>query len=222
MAVIIIEKGNSQDVGKRFPLTENIAIVGRAAADNNPDIAVHDDFVSRSHAEISHHQNYFMLRDLDSKNGTEIDGQRIKPGQFYPLRNDANIGLGISTTGTRVLLRFKESQTTATIRIYSMDETVGIDWMLIDQDKKEVRVDGKIVNLSRKEFGLLLFLLKRTGKTCSRDEIIAEVWPESKDPGAVSDATIDQLIHRLREKIEPDVSQPKRLINKKGFGYILN
>jgi DNA-binding response OmpR family regulator len=47
------------------------------------------------------------------------------------------------------------------------------------------------------------------------------VWPESKDPSAISDATIDQLIHRLREKVEPEPARPSRIISKKAFGYML-
>ena len=42
-----------------------------------------------------------------------------------------------------------------------------------------------------------------------------------QDPGAVSDATIDQLVHRLREKVEKVPSKPARIVSKKGFGYLL-
>jgi pSer/pThr/pTyr-binding forkhead associated (FHA) protein len=221
VAFVVVEKGSKQDMGRRFQLGENVALIGRAAPDNNPDIEIHDDYVSRLHAEISYHQNYFRLRDLGSKNGTEIDRQRIESGKFYPLSHDSYIGLGIDPRGPRVVLRFKESPTTVTVHVQGMDEVSPLSWLKINEERREVWVDGKLVSLSRKEYDLATLLCNRAGTVCSRDEIIAKVWPETKDPGAVSEATIDQLIHRLREKIEPDVSQPKRLISRKGFGYIL-
>ena len=66
-----------------------------------------------------------------------------------------------------------------------------------------------------------VFLRSNAGQVCSRDEIIKAVWPESQDPAAISDATVDQLIHRLREKVEPEPARPARIISKVGFGYML-
>jgi len=222
MALLVIEKGNNLDIGKQFNLQGNIVIIGRAAADNNPEIAIHDDYISRRHAEISYQQDGFMLRDLGSKNGTALDGQRLIAEQLYKLKNDAIVGLGITPIGTRVNLRFKQSSTTATIRVNIVDESPFCNWLVINEDRKEVWVDGKSITLAKKEFSILLLLYKRYGKICSRDDIIANVWPETRDPGAVSDASIDQLIYRLRGKIELDTSKPSRLLSKKGFGLILS
>jgi DNA-binding winged helix-turn-helix (wHTH) protein len=222
MAFVIVEKGNKQDISRRFPLGENGALIGRAASESHPDIEIHDDYVSRRHAEISYHQNCFRLCDLGSKNGTEIDGQRIKPGQLFPLKDDSTIGLGIAPGGPHVVLRFKESPTTVTVCAQEIEYEVSpLSWLRIDEERREAWVDGKLISLSRKEYDLAVLLYRRAGTVCSRDEIIAEVWPEAKDPGAVSDATVDQLIHRLREKVEIEASQPKRLISRKGFGYML-
>jgi DNA-binding response OmpR family regulator len=96
-----------------------------------------------------------------------------------------------------------------------------VTWLKVDDKKKEVSIDGKPKKLSRKEYELLSFLYRNAGDVCSRDRIIEAVWSESKDPSAISDATIDQLIHRLREKVEPDTTNPTRIISKKAFGYML-
>ena len=61
-------------------------------------------------------------------------------------------------------------------------------------------------------------LQKTAGKVCTREELISEVWPEVCHAGGVSDAAIDQLVHRLRLKIEVNPSEPKRLINRRGSG----
>jgi DNA-binding response OmpR family regulator len=91
----------------------------------------------------------------------------------------------------------------------------------VDEGKKEAVVDGKQKKLSKKEYDLLVLLYRNTGNICSRDEIIEAVWPESRDTSAISDATIDQLIHRLREKVEPEPARPSRIVSKKAFGYML-
>jgi DNA-binding winged helix-turn-helix (wHTH) protein len=223
MAFLVVEKGGRQDIGRRFAVEEDAVLIGRATPKSNPDIKVHDDYVSRQHAEISYHQNCFMIRDLESTNGTEVDGRRIEPGNLHPLRHNSIIGLGISSEGARVLLRFKESPTTSTVRIeeIKINEISPVKWLKMDETRREVWVDEELLALSRKEYDLVLFLHSRAGKVCSRDELIAEVWPEVADPGGVSDAAIDQLIHRLRVKIEPDPSRPRRLISRKGFGYML-
>ena len=222
MAFVIIEKGSEEDTDKVFPLGQSGVLIGRPTQDSTPDISIHDDYVSRCHAEISYHQGCFTLRDAGSRNGTEIDGRRIEPGKFYPLRHDSAIGLGIVEGRARVVLRLKESDDTALALVQAeTSEVTPVNWLKIDEERKEVLVDGKLLPLSRKEYCLVLLLCRKARRVCSRDEIIAEVWPEAKDPGAVSDATIDQLVHRLREKIEPEPSRPMRIISKKGFGYML-
>lgn len=223
MAYLVVEKGSSKDIGKRIPLGENAVVIGRASSDCKSDIKIHDDFVSRQHAEISYQQNRYMLRDLESTNGTQLDGKKIMTGKSYPLMHNSVIGLGIAREEARVLLRFKESPTTATARIEDtgIDESNSLDWLQIEEKRSEVCVNGKLITLSKKEYQLVLFLYKRAGEICSRDAIIAEVWPEVADAEGVSDAAIDQMIHRLRMKIESDPLQPRRIISRKGFGYML-
>jgi len=221
MAFVVVEKGNSEDVGKVFQLGKDTAVIGRTTPETDPYIKILDDYVSRHHAEICYRQGCFMLRDVGSTNGTEIDGKRIEPDKFYPLKHDSAIGLGIISGKAHVVLRFKESHVTTPAPACGLGETATVNWLRIDEDKKEVWVDGKLIFLSRKEYDLISFLNRRAGKVCSKDEIISGVWPEVQDPGSISDATVDQLIYRLRGKIEPDLSRPQRIISKKGFGYML-
>jgi len=221
MAFLVVEKGNSEDIGKVFQLDTNTVVIGRVTPETDPYIKMLDDYVSRHHAEICYRQGCFMLRDLGSTNGTEIDGKRIEPDKFYILKHDSAIGLGIVSGKAHVVLRFKESHVTTRAPVGEVDGTRVVSWLRIDEEKKEVWVDGKLLFLSRKEYDLLSFLHRKAGKVCAKDEIINEVWPEVQDPGGISDATIDQLIYRLRGKIEPDLSGPRRIISKKGFGYML-
>lgn len=80
MAYLVVEKGSGKDIDKRIPLGENPLIIGRLSPNSKSDVKLHDDFVSRQHVEICYQQNCYMLRDLESTNGTQLDGERITPG----------------------------------------------------------------------------------------------------------------------------------------------
>ncbi len=73
MASLLVIQG--RDVGKRFDLFEDVATVGRVAGN---DIQLHDSEVSRRHAEFRRENAAFVLRDLNSSNGTFVNNKRIE------------------------------------------------------------------------------------------------------------------------------------------------
>ena len=223
MAYVIVEKCNQSEVGKKYPLGENTALIGRKTADNSPDISFDDEFVSRRHAEISCDANSYKIRDLNSTNGTALDGVPIEPGQFYPLNDNATIGLGIASGDAQIILRFIKSLSIPTTRLTDagIPEPDSVSWLKIGEKLGEIWIDEKLVSLTRQEYKFIIYLHKRAGSVCTREELISEVWPEVMDASGVSNAAIDQLVHRLRVKIEIDPSQPKRLVSRKGFGYMI-
>ncbi len=223
MAWLIIEKGDNQELGRKFSLGDKALLIGRATSEFMPDIALHDEYVSRRHAEVSFAVDHFLLRDLNSTNGTALDGLAVEPGNYYPLKQDSLIGLGVALgLEARVSLRFKESPTVTTTKIdLEAAPLRPSGWLEIDADRGEVRVDGKLIVLSRKEYDLIVYLKHMAGKVCQKDDLVAEVWPEAADAAGVSDAAVDQLVHRLRLKIELDPGRPVRLTSRKGFGYTL-
>ena len=86
----------------------------------------------------------------------------------------------------------------------------------MDFDNRRVNVSGKEINLTSKEFELLELLAKHPGKVYSRSMLLETVW--GKDyPGDVR--TVDVHIRRLREKIEPNASEPIYVQTKWGVGY---
>jgi pSer/pThr/pTyr-binding forkhead associated (FHA) protein len=219
LAFIVVRKGDPEDVGKVFPLVKATTLVGRRTLQYAPDIQLESEVVSRRHLEIIERDRKYSVKDLGSTNGTMLDDDRILPGRLYELKHNSKIGLGLEDDSAHIVLQFKESEGTDIIN--RKKASAKVSWLVIDEAKKEARVDGKPAGLSKKEYDLLTFLYKNAGSVCSRDRIIEAVWPESQDPGAISDATVDQLIHRLREKVEPDPSKPVRIMSKKSFGYLL-
>jgi len=226
LAFIIVNRGGAEDMGKIFTLNRPVAVVGRRTSQSTPDIDLNDEAVSRRHMEIMLKDDRYWVRDLGSTNGTMLNDDRIIAGNLYELKHNSRIGLGVEGASSRIVLVFKESEDTNIIhgkedKAGMHDNALTVTWLKIDQGRKEALIDGKQKKLSKKEYELLVFLYKNAGNICSRDEIIQEVWPESKDSSAISDATIDQLIHRLREKVEPRPAEPSRIISKKAFGYML-
>jgi two-component system response regulator RegX3 len=86
----------------------------------------------------------------------------------------------------------------------------------LDLDRHDVRVAGRSVELTPKEFDLLAALLRRAGRLASRDQLIDEVWGSDY----VGDTkTLDVHVKRLRAKIEDDPATPRHLLTVRGFGY---
>ncbi len=225
MAFLVVKSGVPEDVGRVFNLNKAVTVVGRVTAQNRPDVELNDEVVSRRHIEIVSKEGKYWVRDLGSNNGTMLNDDRIIAGRLYELKHNSRIGLAVDGTTAHTVLVFKESEDTGIIHqrpsADKRGEAPSVSWLRIDEGKKEVLVDGRQTKLSKKEYDLLLFLYRNAGSVCSRDDIIRGVWAESKDPSAISDATVDQLVHRLREKVEPEPARPARILSKKGFGYML-
>lgn len=91
----------------------------------------------------------------------------------------------------------------------------------IDVDASDVWVDGELTpTLTDLEYRLLLLLYGRLDKLCDKYQIVESVWGEEYID-EVDDARIDKLVSRLRQKIEPNPSEPRYLITVRGRGYKL-
>lgn len=98
-------------------------------------------------------------------------------------------------------------------KIADKHNRLAVDGLILDLDLKTCSVDGNEVNLTKKEFELLAFLITNKGKICSRDQILANVW---SDEVIVLDRTIDVNITRIRQKIG---EYGACIITRAGFGY---
>ncbi|MDD6763284.1 MAG: response regulator [Clostridiales bacterium] len=89
----------------------------------------------------------------------------------------------------------------------------------INVDRYEVRKDGKIIDITLREFELLRFLAEAPDQIFSREVLLENVWGYEY-LGDVR--TVDVTIRRLREKIEDDPSLPRYIITKRSIGYYFN
>jgi DNA-binding response OmpR family regulator len=93
---------------------------------------------------------------------------------------------------------------------------LSFDELRIDPARREVRVAGRPVKLTRKEFDLLFLLASEPGTTFTRTRLLEEVWDFAWNGDS---ATVTVHIRRLREKIERDPSRPRHLVTVWGVGY---
>ena len=86
----------------------------------------------------------------------------------------------------------------------------------INTENRRLFIIDQEINVTSKEFDMLLLLVTNPGKVYSRDELLRAIWGEDY-PGDAR--TVDVHIRRLREKIEPNASEPKYVHTKWGVGY---
>jgi DNA-binding response OmpR family regulator len=91
--------------------------------------------------------------------------------------------------------------------------------LALDGDCQEVRVsDGPPVRLTNLEFRLLQYLLANAGRTMAYDQLVSHVWGYQS---AGDRQALKQLVHRLRQKLEPSPAQPRLIVAVAGVGYTL-
>lgn len=117
------------------------------------------------------------------------------------------------------LIREELSTETAVIgngNFPGQDATLAFDNLEIDQSRREVRLNNDAIRLKPKEFDLLLFLAKHQGIALSRDLILERVWGWTYDGNS---RTVDVHVRWLREKVEEDPANAKRIVTVRGIGY---
>jgi len=158
---------------------------------------------SREHAHIRRDGRRTFLDDLGSTNGTFLNGERVLGSM--QLRDGDQISIG------EVMFTFHDPDTTTRETPFPELE--------VNAEAGVVRLNRRAIQLSPKEFSLLAYLYQNRGKVCSKDEIGRTVWSEYQ--AGIYDYQIENLIRRLRTKIESDANMPVLLITVRGLGYKL-
>ena len=209
-AMLVVERGIPEV--SVIPLDQSRLVLGKTP---DADIIIDNPYVSRRHARITLDIKQCEIQDLGSKNGTFVNGVRLK-GDTQRLHSGDRVELGRG----QVVLKFQEWGSTVTL---PPEQVTVVDALSVDTRAREVRLQGTRLDppFSRKEFDVLSLLFRRRGEACSKDEIAAAVWPERTD-GDVADQDIEQCVRRLRLRIEPEHSHPRYIVTVRGFGYRLS
>jgi two-component system KDP operon response regulator KdpE len=120
---------------------------------------------------------------------------------------------------TEVLIARIRAAVRRSLQKDSGDTELHVGDIHVDLLKYEVKVRGKVVPLSPKEYNLLAFFLRNTGKMLTHRQILKEVW----GPAHTHDTQYLRVyIGQLRKKIEADPENPQYIVTEAGIGYRLD
>lgn len=217
--------------GSLFPLrTTDRCVIGRSST---CDIVIDLNLVSRRHAEIVYHDEAYFASDLESSNGTLVNGEPLLPGDEKALSH----GDSLSFADGQVTLLFQETwdsallgRSTPASPDVSSDDTATISSariavhtaLSIDSESRQLKInDGQLLHyLSSGEFDLLAALYERRGTAVPYEELVAALYPEPINPDAAIEE-IDMRIRQLRTRLELIPTNPRLIVTLPAYGYIL-
>jgi DNA-binding response OmpR family regulator len=205
MAMLLMVEGPSP--GKRTFIDQPELIIGR---DEHCEVVIPERQVSRQHARIRQERGKYILEDLDSKNGTFLNGQEIDGPHSLQDGDEIQIAFCCKLT-------FVGAEATAPVILEEV-----FQGLRMDLESKRVWVAGKELTppLSLAQYRLLELLYQEPGRVYSRDEVVETVWPEDDREG-ISEQAIDALARRLRERLAELDPETQYVITVRGHGFRL-
>jgi DNA-binding response OmpR family regulator len=98
------------------------------------------------------------------------------------------------------------------------DQSVVVGDLRLDPVAREATLEGRALDLSRKEFDLLATLMQHAGEVVSRRTLLAEVWQQ---PWGGADRTVDVHLSWLRRKLGETAAEPRYIVSVRGVGVKL-
>jgi len=119
-----------------------------------------------------------------------------------------------------LLARVKAALRRSALNQAAPDEPVfEAEGLRVDYARHQVWAGGSEVHLTPTEYQLLVALARVAGRVVLHSELLVQVWG-SDHPG--EDDLVRKVVHRLRQKIEPDPAAPRYVMTEGGVGYFLN
>lgn len=137
---------------------------------------------------------------------TGADDYVTKPFSFPELK--ARIRANIRRSSGEVV---KESQV--------KPEKITVGELVIDTEHYSVEKNGEPLELSKKDYDLILFLAENIGVAYTREDLLEKIWGYDDYYGDIR--IVDVTVSRIRKKIETDPARPEYLMTKRGVGYYL-
>jgi hypothetical protein len=198
--------------GQRWNVTAEALTIGRGM---ECDVVVPDRQVSREHARVRRMDDAFWIEDLESKNGTHVNGSRLAPREPHRLQDGDVIQVALA-----IQLIFIGSEATVPLVGDMQKEQAGR--LRIDRLARRVWIGEREIDppLSVPQYRLLEALYEAGDHICTRDEIVAAVWPEVSGEG-VSEQSIDALVRRLRDRLAEIDNEHQFVVTVRGHGFRL-
>lgn len=195
--IVIRTPGQESDGSFAFVSQGRSITVGRYTGVSELDLSIYNQMISKQHCRIHYDtKEQLWVEDLDSKNGTELNGQRLVPYEKYPF------GEGDSLTLVNGLIHLRVEGDLGETREYRLSDLLG-EGVRLQDHLQTVQVNEDEIPLSKKEYQLFKLLYSELDHFVTREQIIAQVWPErsilESEPVGIDE--INSLIYRTNRKL---------------------
>ena len=208
--MLIIENG--QMAGQRWLMDSDTVIIGREAGVAH--LLLPERQVSRRHAKIERTDSGFILTDMESKNGTFLNGKEVREPQKLQDGDEIQIALCVK-------IAFVGSDATAPLNARPISQGMHpiVRGIRLDKESRRVFIAEQNLDppLSVQQYRLLEMLIDANGALVSRQEIVEKVW-EGESAYGVSEQAIDALVRRLRDRIAERDAEHEDIVTVRGHG----
>jgi DNA-binding winged helix-turn-helix (wHTH) protein len=197
---IMIDTAGQKGHGSFIYLEEGETVtVGRHTGSEQGMLEIYNLLVSKQHCRIAWTEEGLQVEDLGSKNGTELNGQRLNPHEPAVVSPGDRLTLvnGLVALELETVIDLEETR-----------EYVFSGWpeddVRLNDDMQSVQIDEETVPLSKKEYQLFKLMHSRLDHFVTRDEIMRYVWPERciDDTELVGIDEVNSLIYRTNKKLQ--------------------
>lgn len=196
---LIVDTAGQEGHGSFIYLeTQKPVIVGRHTGTGQTDLPLYNQLVSKQHCRIWRKDNQVYVEDLGSKNGTEVNGQRLQAHQSRPLESSDQLTLVNGLVSLHVERGYDLEET----REFRLNDLLDHEIRLNDY-LQNIQVGTESITLSKKEYQLFKLLYNCLDNFVTREQIVREVWPERcvDDAELVGVDEVNSLIYRTNKKL---------------------
>lgn len=179
------------------------------------DLVLPERQVSRQHARIYRQDDVYFVEDLESKNGSWVNGEQLKGTRRLQDGDEIQLALAVR-------IQFIGSGATAPLP-FQVPARIGTGRLRLDREARRVFINEVELDppLSPPQYRLLELLHNNAGRICTRDVVVETVWPDVVGEG-VSEQAIDALVRRLRDRLAEIDPDTQYIITVRGHGFRLN
>lgn len=196
--------------GQQWTVQGDELVIGRGG---HCDVVIPERRVSREHVRIYRDGGQYFLEDLDSKNGTHLNGEPLHGTEELREGDEIQIALCVK-------LRFIGSEATVPLTFEEVEPLQ--HGLTLDPHTRQVFIDGRPLDpqLSLYQYRLVELLVESAGGVCTRDDVVRAVWPDAAEEG-VSEQAIDALVRRLRDRLAELDPKQQYIVTVRGHGFRL-
>ncbi|HLV36287.1 MAG TPA: FHA domain-containing protein [Spirillospora sp.] len=205
---VLIVQDNNGSLLQHWVMEKDSVVIGRG---EEADLTLDERQISRLHVRIYREGNKYFVEDLDSKNGTWLNGNQFKG--VRQLADGDEIHLALIAR-----IQFVGSGATAPLPFDPPQSIAGR--LRLDREARRVFVGEQELDppLSLPQYRLLELLYNNAGRVCTREAVVETVWPEAMGEG-VSEQAIDALVRRLRDRLNELDPDRQYIVTVRGHGF---